>query len=195
MDFISESAPVCVAEDETTWTQKQHAYIRHSRPCWVSTCLSLSDFQSLPADKRHLPSALSAIAQAQQYGGYYSPANGGSGSGSDFGRGGPDGFRGALGFDIDEASRVRAIHGTLAAVAMVALFPVGSVLVRLMPGRLALWTHAVTQLVATAVYVAAAGLGLHLVRMVQGTFGDMVSGFPSRRAPGGTRVRPETAPC
>ncbi|KAK0709341.1 hypothetical protein B0T26DRAFT_742828 [Lasiosphaeria miniovina] len=50
---------------------------------------------------------------------------------------------------------------------MVVLFPVGSIFMRIIPGRLSLWIHALAQTVAFGVYVAAVGLGIYLVRMVQ----------------------------
>lgn len=125
------------------------------------------------------------MAQAQQYGGYGGsgyPYSGGSGSGSSSGSGSGLGsgfgtFQGGAGFDVNQASRVRAIHGILGAVAMVILFPIGSILVRVLPGRFALWGHALAQLVSTCVFIAAVGLGIHLVREVRIPVGngDIVS--------------------
>ncbi len=63
--------------------------------------------------------------------------------------------------------RARAIHGILAAVAMVLLFPIGSILIRVIPGRLSLWAHALAQIIAFTVYIAAVGLGIYLVREVR----------------------------
>lgn len=80
------------------------------------------------------------------------PNNGG---GSPFGSGNP-------GFDIAQMMDYRRIHGILAATAMVVLFPVGSVIVRVVPGRFAVWVHAVFQMLAWAVYVAAVGVGIYL---------------------------------
>ena len=77
--------------------------------------------------------------------------------------------------------RARAIHGVLGALAMVVLFPAGSIFMRVIPGRFAIWIHALAQLVAYVVYIAAVGLGLYLVREVQIPFGggNLVSGFVS----------------
>lgn len=115
--------------------------------------------------------ASAAVAQAQQYGGNWDSYDGGSGSssgsGSQF-----DNFQGGVDFDINAASRVRAIHGILAAVAMVILFPAGSILVRVLPGPFALWCHAIAQLVAICVFIAAFALGVHLVREVRLPVGD-----------------------
>ena len=66
----------------------------------------------------------------------------------------------------------RRIHGILAATAMVVLFPVGSVIVRVVPGRWAVWVHAGFQMLAWAVYVAAVGVGIYLVNLV----GDALPG-------------------
>ncbi|KAH8885440.1 hypothetical protein GQ53DRAFT_606058, partial [Thozetella sp. PMI_491] len=92
-------------------------------------------------------------------GGFNSPPNSGNGFG--FG-----GFRGGPGFDIDRAMRIRTIHGIVASVAMVILFPGGSIMMRIIPGRFAIWIHALAQLAAYAVYIAGAALGIILVREV-----------------------------
>ena len=98
-------------------------------------------------------------------------------------------------FDIDAAKRARAIHGILAALAMVVLFPAGSIFMRVIPGRPALWVHALAQVIALIVYIAAVGLGIYLVREVQIPFGggDLVriqSCFPTtgKIADGGVQM-------
>ncbi|KAK3379139.1 hypothetical protein B0T24DRAFT_522608, partial [Lasiosphaeria ovina] len=102
---------------------------------------------------------------------------GGSGFGGSGGFGEAGGFRGGPGFDISAAIHYRTIHGILAALAMVVLFPVGSVAMRLLPGRLALWAHGLFQLAAMCIFIAGVGLGIYLVRMVRipGTDGNLVS--------------------
>ena len=62
---------------------------------------------------------------------------------------------------------MRAIHGVLGAIAMVALFPGGSILIRLLPGKFALWCHAIAQMIALAVFAAAVGMGIKLVEIVK----------------------------
>jgi hypothetical protein len=52
-------------------------------------------------------------------------------------------------------------------MAFVVLFPTGAMVIRIVPGRLGLWLHAITQLVAYVSFIAAAGLGIWLVREVQ----------------------------
>ncbi|KAI1640118.1 hypothetical protein F4809DRAFT_666314 [Biscogniauxia mediterranea] len=71
------------------------------------------------------------------------------------------------GFDVAQAVRLRGIHGILASVALVALFPLGAILMRCVPGRSAWAVHAATQLLGYAVYAAAAGMGLYLVSEVR----------------------------
>ncbi|KAK0707651.1 hypothetical protein B0H67DRAFT_494394 [Lasiosphaeris hirsuta] len=50
---------------------------------------------------------------------------------------------------------------------MVLLFPLGSIFMRVIPGRFALWIHGIAQLIAYAVYIASVALGIYLVRSVQ----------------------------
>ncbi|KXX77776.1 hypothetical protein MMYC01_204086 [Madurella mycetomatis] len=107
--------------------------------------------------------ASASTVHAQQVGGYGGPFGGAPGSNNS--QGGAD-------FEVSSAERVRAIHGILGALAMVVLFPGGSLLIRVLPGRLALWAHALAQLVSICVFIAAVALGIHLVRQVGMPFGD-----------------------
>jgi hypothetical protein len=100
-------------------------------------------------------------------------------------RGGAVGSNGnRAGFDVERAMDYRRIHGILAALAMVLLFPIGSILMRVIPGRLAVWVHAGFQALAWCVYVAAAGLGIYLVRMVQIPGGGLVRSSSSQGCEG-----------
>ncbi|RYP82240.1 hypothetical protein DL769_001734 [Monosporascus sp. CRB-8-3] len=84
------------------------------------------------------------------------------------GNGNGDGFRGGTpGFPGDGAMHYREIHGILAAIAFVGLFPLGSIFVRVIPGRFAWIVHAITQTVAYIMFIGAAVLGLYLVNMIQ----------------------------
>ncbi|KAK3954280.1 hypothetical protein QBC32DRAFT_208105 [Pseudoneurospora amorphoporcata] len=56
------------------------------------------------------------------------------------------------------------VHGIIAALAFVILFPLGSMLIRLLPGRMALFAHAFWQLLTLLVYLAAIGLGIHIIK-------------------------------
>ncbi|KAK4643232.1 hypothetical protein QC761_403460 [Podospora bellae-mahoneyi] len=123
---------------------------------------------------------IASTASAQNY--YGSPGNpytsGGSSNGDGSSSSGFNNFNAGAGFDINAAMRTRAIHGILAALAMAILFPSGSILMRVIPGRFAIWAHGISQAVALVVYIAAVGLGLHLVREVgraRGNNGDMFS--------------------
>ncbi|KAI5922510.1 hypothetical protein F4810DRAFT_254703 [Camillea tinctor] len=73
------------------------------------------------------------------------------------------------GFDIAQAMHLRSLHGILASISFVALFPLGAILMRCTPlfGRSTWALHATLQLLAYALYAAAAGLGLYLVSEVR----------------------------
>ncbi|ETS86828.1 hypothetical protein PFICI_00656 [Pestalotiopsis fici W106-1] len=93
--------------------------------------------------------------------GYY---YGGSGNDDDgFG----SGFGSGIGIDYAKATRYRTAHGALAALAFVGLFPIGAIIMRLVPGRLTWLVHGIFQLIAYAVFISAAALGIYLVRMVR----------------------------
>ncbi|EAA32872.2 hypothetical protein GE21DRAFT_6439 [Neurospora crassa] len=64
------------------------------------------------------------------------------------------------------------IHGIIAALAFVILFPLGSIPIRLLPGRLAVFAHATWQLSTLIVYLAAAGLGIHVMNRNPNTMRD-----------------------
>jgi hypothetical protein len=71
-------------------------------------------------------------------------------------------------FDYASALQYRSIHGIVAAVAFAFLFPLGSILMRVAHLGPHTWVlHGLVQLVAYALYTAAAGLGLHLVSIVR----------------------------
>ena len=115
------------------------------------------------------------------HGGSNFPSNGGTGIGS--GSNGPSSApnrtpnNNGASFDVEEANRARAIHGVLASLAMVVLFPWGSILMRVVPGRWAMWVHAAMQLVALLMFLVAVALGICLVRDVRipGQSGGLVS--------------------
>ncbi|OIW24694.1 hypothetical protein CONLIGDRAFT_103042 [Coniochaeta ligniaria NRRL 30616] len=52
-------------------------------------------------------------------------------------------------------------------MAFVILFPVGAMVIRLVPGRFALWLHGITQVAAYISFIAAVGLGIWLVQEVR----------------------------
>lgn len=107
------------------------------------------------------------------------------GSGSGFGPGGAgDGSypgsssgTGDAGFSgYDGWLRRRTVHGVLAAVAFVVVFPLGAVALRLLPGRLGFWVHAVAQTAGWVLFVVAAALGFVLLREV-GNGGSLLVSF------------------
>jgi hypothetical protein len=80
------------------------------------------------------------------------------------------------GFDLAEATRMRAIHGIMGAIAVVALFPSGAIIMRLVPGRCGLWLHSLVQMLALGTLVSAVALGIRLVQQMRGETGvDLVS--------------------
>ncbi|KAI1502360.1 hypothetical protein F5X99DRAFT_408090 [Biscogniauxia marginata] len=105
--------------------------------------------------------ALALAASAHAWGGPFgAPTTDGSSSSSSGWWDGRDST--SADFDTAQAQRLRATHGVLAGIAFVALFPLGAILVR----RGASWAaHALAQLLACAVYAAAAGIGIYLVRV------------------------------
>jgi hypothetical protein len=97
--------------------------------------------------------ATAAPAHAQRYYGYH-PRNG-YGNHAEYGE-----------FDPERASWLRKTHGILAALAMIILFPSGSVLMRVIPSPFALYVHGMTQLVAFVLFTVAVAMGFALVREV-----------------------------
>lgn len=93
-----------------------------------------------------------------------SGGNNNNGGGSSNG----DGIDAFLGFDVAAASRRRVVHGILAAAAFVVVFPLGAVFLRVLPcGRLGFWAHALAQMIGWVLYIAAAVLGILLVREIR----------------------------
>ncbi|KAH8650194.1 hypothetical protein BX600DRAFT_108650 [Xylariales sp. PMI_506] len=103
------------------------------------------------------------------YDGSYNPfgenSDGSDDDGDGTGFGKSAGF--AAGSSIGLAMYYRNIHGILAAAAMVGFFPVGAIMVRIVPGRLSWILHAITQIMGYSVYIAAAALGIYLTQMVR----------------------------
>lgn len=66
---------------------------------------------------------------------------------------------------------MRAVHGILGAVAMVVMFPTGAMLMRILPGRIALWSHGIFQVLALGMLAGAVGLGLNLVENLRAGVG------------------------
>jgi len=114
--------------------------------------------------------AFASFGVAQQFPGV--PGNG-NGNGNGFGNGnGGNGFGGGnfnnfVGFNIQEAMHTRRIHGILATIAFVIVFPVGSIAMRIIPGRFSWLLHALIQMAGFVLYIAAAALGIKLTQDVR----------------------------
>lgn len=107
-----------------------------------------------------------------------SSGNSGYGGSSD-GDGDADsfGFGFGAGFDYDTAMRRRTAHGIVATVAFVILFPLGAILLRLIPGRFSVWIHALVQVLAWLLYIAGFALGVVLLRMLPSGGQSLVSAY------------------
>lgn len=92
------------------------------------------------------------------------------------------------GLDYERLVFYRQSHGLLASLAFAFFFPLGAIVVRLARGRYTVLAHGATQLIAYALYVAAAGLGLYLVTMVPAV--PVASGSTSRLAKLSTNAHP-----
>jgi len=60
----------------------------------------------------------------------------------------------------------RTIHGIMAAIVVVIVFPVGAILMRIVPGRFTVWIHSMVQLLGYVSLAAAVGLGIYLTQYV-----------------------------
>ncbi|KAL2132418.1 hypothetical protein VTI74DRAFT_3816 [Chaetomium olivicolor] len=77
--------------------------------------------------------------------------------------------------EVRQALDYRRIHGIMAALAFVVLFPVGSIILRIVPGRFAVWAHAIFQMVAWCVWAVAVGFGITVVTMVKIPRGNLLN--------------------
>lgn len=109
------------------------------------------------------------------FGGFGGGTNNNGGGDDDDGDGSGFGFGNNGFFNISNAQRRRGIHGILAAVAFVILFPVGAIALKVLPGRAAFVIHVLAQMVAWVMYIAAAALGFSLVRDIR--FGGQEEGW------------------
>ncbi|KAI1408720.1 hypothetical protein F5Y13DRAFT_104456 [Hypoxylon sp. FL1857] len=92
----------------------------------------------------------------------------GSGSGSSSGSGGSSNAQSEyLNFDVNTATRYATAHGIIAAVCFTILFPVGAIIVRVVPSRHTWIIHGLFQGLAYLLYVAAAALGIRLIQIIK----------------------------
>ncbi|OAA58442.1 integral membrane protein [Niveomyces insectorum RCEF 264] len=87
------------------------------------------------------------------------------------GANGNNGFLGLFGETLRRDMYFRNVHGILTSICIVILFPLGAILMRLLPGQLAVWAHAGFQTIAYLGFIAGACLGLYLVSIVTIPFG------------------------
>lgn len=106
-------------------------------------------------------------------GGFAGPGSASNGRNGGFGS--PFGIFGA-GFNITTAEKIRLIHGTLAAIAFVGLFPLGAIFLRILPGRASLYLHVITQILGLGTEIAASGLGIYMVVTIK-PFGQSLVSF------------------
>ncbi|KAI4742065.1 hypothetical protein E4T50_07497, partial [Aureobasidium sp. EXF-12298] len=95
--------------------------------------------------------------------GYGSGSYGSSGSG--FGQGSA-GFSIPFGGDFEKAQRAMIAHGVLASLAFVIFFPFGAISIRLFSFPGLLWFHAIVQVVAYLLFIAAFGIGIYLATQI-----------------------------
>ncbi|KAI8957571.1 hypothetical protein F5Y11DRAFT_339144 [Daldinia sp. FL1419] len=77
------------------------------------------------------------------------------------------GLSGFTNFDVAEVVRSRTAHGIIAALCFVVIFPVGAIFVRTIPSRHTWLIHALIQGLGFILYVAAAGLGIHMIEVIR----------------------------
>lgn len=61
-------------------------------------------------------------------------------------------------------SRIEKAHGVIGCVTFALLFPLGGILLRLLPGRLSLWLHAIWQILALCLAIVTLGMGVWLAK-------------------------------
>jgi hypothetical protein len=95
--------------------------------------------------------------------GYGSGPYGSSGSG--YGPGSA-GFSIPFGGDFEKAQRAMIAHGVLASLAFVIFFPFGAISIRLFSFPGLLWFHAIVQIIAYLLFIAAFGIGIYLATQI-----------------------------
>jgi hypothetical protein len=70
-------------------------------------------------------------------------------------------------FNPDTFNRIAVIHGSLAGIAFVGIFPIGAILIRIGNFSNMVWVHAAMQALGYIIYAAAFGMGIWLTRTLQ----------------------------
>lgn len=98
------------------------------------------------------------------YGGYGSSGGGYGSSGSGYGGTYSSPFSSAEAYG--QFTSLRAAHGVLASIALALLFPVGAIIIRLLPSKWAVAIHAAFQATAYLLFTVAFGIGIYIARSV-----------------------------
>ena len=102
---------------------------------------------------------------AADYGSWDSSSSSSTGSSSSSEPGGDYGA-GPYSGDADQTSQETITHGVLSSLAWILLFPLGSILLRLIRGKLAWKVHAAIQVIGFIIFAAGVGTGIHLSRQI-----------------------------
>ncbi|EME50231.1 hypothetical protein DOTSEDRAFT_68941 [Dothistroma septosporum NZE10] len=137
-----------------------------ARPTWASSCFP-SGYSSWPtsAPWQHGSNNKREESQAciNEDGSIISSQSGNGGSDSDSGNGSAtyQNAEAPFGGDYQKANSIILAHGVLAALAFIALFPIGGILIRIANFTGLIWVHAACQLLAYLIYIVAFGLGIY----------------------------------
>lgn len=155
----------------TAWPSQFSTSWPTAQPSWVSSCLA-SGHGSWPTSapwshnqnsKRDDSCPAGYASTGSNSGSSSSPGSDSSSSGGDnssakFSNAGA-GFNG---WSVSKQNHMIYAHGALAALAFVALFPIGGILIRVASFTGLIWVHAALQLVAYLIYIVAFGLGVYM---------------------------------
>jgi hypothetical protein len=81
----------------------------------------------------------------------------------------------------EKAVNIRYAHAALASLAFLFFFPIGAIIIRVIPGKAGVYLHALMQFFAYCVFIAATGMGIWLATYVRFTYYDLVSLLLSSR--------------
>jgi len=93
------------------------------------------------------------------------PGNGSGGGSYGFGPGSSNTPYGSS-FNYAQLTSLRAAHGVLASLALVFFFPMGAIIVRLLPGKWTVAIHIAFQVTGYLLFTVAVGLGIYIAQAV-----------------------------
>ncbi|KAI0831543.1 hypothetical protein F5Y06DRAFT_307762 [Hypoxylon sp. FL0890] len=94
-------------------------------------------------------------------------SGGSNGDGSSSGSGSSSADSTYPNFDVNQVERYRTAHGVIAALCFTILFPVGAIIMRVIPSRHTWLIHGLFQGMAYLLYVAGAALGIRLIQIIK----------------------------